>query len=385
MIEKNRIQSIDFLKGLVMVIMALDHVRDFFHRDAFIYDPFDIDQTSIPVFFTGWITHFCAPTFSLLAGISVYLMSLRKTPKELSAFLIKRGLWLVFLDVTFVTFAWFFDVHFGLLLLTVIWTLGVSMIVLAALIHLPRVFILIFSCVIIFGHNLLPFEGDLLIKIFHGFALIKISDNTTLFVAWSLLPWIGVMPLGYWLGYLFDPSFDSLKRKKILIATGVGGVLLFIFLRYINIYGDPMPWKAFDSTSKTIMSFLNTLKYPASLLFLLMTLGPTLILLAYSEKVKGRLAAFFITFGRVPFFYYFIHLYLIHFLVILFYGLSGFGWGKMISSDWLFKAETFKGFGYSLLIVYLVWIGVILLTYPLCVKFEKYKTENKQKWWLSYL
>ncbi len=385
---KYRIESLDLLKGMVMVVMALDHVRDYFHAPAFLYDPADPSQTTLPIFFTRWITHFCAPAFCFLAGISAFLVGIRKPKKELSAFLLKRGIWLVFIEMTIVNFGWYFDIYFRSPGLLVIWSLGISMIVLAALIHLPRTVILIFSCVLIFGHNLLDnvhFDGNYLWAILHEMTLFKYSGNYKLYVDYPVIPWIAVMSLGYCFGALYDKSYDANKRKKILNSIGFSAIVLFIILRGINLYGNPSKWIQFDEFSKTLISFLNPSKYPPSLLYLLMTLGPALIFLANAENLKGRLVIFFSTFGRVPFFYYILHLYLIHIIALVFAQLTGFGWQKMILDGWIGDVPLLKGYGFSLWVVYLVWVAVILLLYPLCKKFDRYKTNHKEKWWLSYL
>ena len=385
---KYRIQSIDLLKGLVMIIMALDHTRDYFHAPAFIYDPNDPMLTSIPIFFTRWITNFCAPAFCFLAGTSAFLVGIRKQKKELSAFLLKRGFWLIFIEMTIVNFAWYFDVHFNSPGLLVIWSLGISMIVLAGLIHLPRTFILIFSIVLIFGHNLLDnvhFEGSYLWAILHDMAVFKYSDTFRLYIDYPVIPWIAVMSLGYCFGALYEKTFDAKKRKKILNIIGFSAIALFIILRGINSYGNPAKWIQYDEFSQTLISFLNPSKYPPSLLYLLMTLGPTMLFLANAENLKGWLVKFFSTFGRVPFFYYIIHLYLIHILAMAAAQLTGWGWQKMILNDWIGYVPLLKGYGFSLWVVYLVWIAVILALYPFCKKFDKYKQAHKEKWWLSYL
>ncbi len=383
-----RIGSLDLLKGLVMVVMALDHTRDYFHAPSFFFDPADPSQTSIPIFFTRWITHFCAPAFCFLAGTSAFLVGIRKSKKELSAFLLKRGIWLVFIEMTIVNFAWYFDVHFNTAGLLVIWVLGISMIMLAGLVNLPRTFILIFSIVLIFGHNLFDnvhFEGSYLWAILHDVSVFKYSETFRLYAEYPAIPWIAVMSLGYCFGSLYNKSFDAKQRKKILNIVGFSAIALFIILRGINIYGNPTKWIPYDTFSQTLISFLNPAKYPPSLLYLLMTLGPSLIFLANAENLKGRLVRFFSTFGRVPFFYYIIHLYLIHILAMAAAQLTGFGWQKMILSDWIAYVTNLKGYGFSLWVVYLIWIAVILSLYPLCKKFDKYKTNHKEKWWLSYL
>ena len=387
-INKPRIESIDLLKGLVMVIMALDHVRDYFHYSAFFFDPGDPERSTLPIFFTRFITHFCAPVFSFLAGMSAWLVGKRKSRSELSAFLLKRGLWLVFIEMTIVNFAWYFDIYFRSPGLLVIWALGVGMIFLAILIHLPRKWLLILSLLIIFGHNLLDnlrFEGNMLWAILHEFAVFQLTDNVELTVVYPLIPWIAVMSLGFYFGKFYDAEVDKKYRRKLFNQIGIACLGLFIILRATNIYGDPIPFTNYPGFSGSIISFFNPTKYPPSLQYLLMTLGSSLIFLANTENLKGRIVSFFCTFGRVPFFYYILHLYLIHLLAIIFAELSGYGWQKMIFEDWISESPYLKGYGFSLWVVYLVWIGVILLLYPLCKRFDRYKQLHREKWWLSYL
>ncbi|MDH4089689.1 MAG: heparan-alpha-glucosaminide N-acetyltransferase domain-containing protein [Cyclobacteriaceae bacterium] len=383
-----RIESIDLLKGLVMVIMALDHTRDYFHSGAFLFDPTDPSATTLPIYFTRWITHYCAPAFSFLAGLSAFFVGKRKSIGELSGFLLKRGLWLVFIEMTVVNFAWYFDVQFRTPGFLVIWSLGISMLVLAALVYLPRKIILIFSCIMIFGHNLLDtvhFEGSIVWAMIHELTIFKLSESYQLYAYYPIIPWIAVMSLGYCFGPMYDQSFDSQKRKGILTTIGMAASILFVIVRGINVYGDPVKWTSYDTTVKTMMSFLNPAKYPPSLSYLLMTLGPSLLFLAYSENLKNGIAKFFSTFGRVPFFYYILHIYLIHGLAMVAAQLTGFGWHSMILNDWVTEIPSLKGFGFSLWFVYAVWAGVVVLLYPLCVKFDRYKSSHREKWWLSYL
>ena len=387
-LSRPRIESIDLLKGLVMVIMALDHTRDYFHSSAFLFDPTDPTQTSLILFFTRWITHFCAPAFSLLAGISAFMVGRRKTTDQLSGFLFKRGLWLILIDLTIVNFAWYFDIQFRSLNLFVISSLGISMIVLAGLIYLPRKFILLFSLILIFGHDLLDhihFPGNILWSVLHEFSPFKISDSLQINIGYPLIPWIAVMSLGYYFGSLYDTSYDPLKRKKLFNSIGIAAILAFIIVRWINIYGDPLGWKQYDTVTKSLISFLNPNKYPPSLLYLLMTLGVVFLILANSEKLSGRVVRFFSVFGRVPFFYYVIHLYVIHLTALVFAQLSGFGWQKLILPGWISEQPGLKGYGFDLWVVYLVWIALIASLYPLCKRFDNYKTNHKEKWWLSYL
>lgn len=388
-ITNNRVASNDLLKGLVMVIMALDHVRDFFHYSAYIFDPTDPTQSTLPLFLTRFITHFCAPTFSFLAGTSAYMSGKRKTKNQLSIYLLQRGVWLVFVELFIITFGWLFDFHFGLLNTQVIWTLGISMMFLAGLIHLPRKYILLFSLVIIGAHNLfdnIHYPGNIIWSILHEPNNFIINKYLQFSVAFPIIPWVAVMSLGYYFGAFYDKSYDITKRKKIFTLIGLVAISLFLVLRYTNLYGDLIPYKDYGSISKNIISFFNPSKYPPSLLYLLMTLGVAFLLLANIEKLNGKIVNFFSTFGRVPFFYYILHLYTIHLSAIVMYKLTGFGW-KNVLPAWGpdIVPSYMNGYGYSLWVVYAVWVGIILLVYPICLRFDKYKQAHKEKWWLGYL
>ena len=384
-ISKSRIESLDLLKGLVMVLMALDHTKDFFYKSPSLLNLTNPESVTVGGFITRWITHFCAPTFCFLAGVSAFMIGMRKSKTELSSFLLKRGLWLVFIQLTIVGFSWYFDIHFHNVELGTIWSLGISMIALAAIIHLPKNVILIFSLVIIFGHNLLDtvhFEGNILWSMLHEYKAYTVLSNYHINVVYPVIPWIAIMSLGYYFGNFYDKTYIPAKRKKLFNQIGITAVVGFFVLRFINVYGDLGTWKHYETTSQTVMSFMNVSKYPPSLLFVLITLGGALLFLANSEKLKGKVVDFFTVFGRVPFFYYIIHLYAIHILATILAEIEGYGWRIMIQ-------ETFdpdlKGFGYTLPIVCIVWVFIIALLYPLCKKFDTYKQAHKEKWWLSYL
>ena len=382
-----RIQSIDLLRGLVMIIMALDHVRDYFHWSAQLYDPLDFSHTSTPIFVTRWITHFCAPVFMFLAGTSAYLVGQRKTKKQLSFFLFTRGLWLMFLELTVVYFGWSFNIHFPISALITIWALGVSMVVLSALVYLPYKIILTVGIIIVAGHNLLD-NFHVAGNSFNAFIWDELHDPRALnfyghiiITGYPVLAWIGIITLGYCFGSLYRNGFDAIKRKKWLLLIGSGAVILFIILRTINIYGDPGEWSYQRSTVFTFLSFMNVTKYPPSLLYALITLGPAIIFLAFAEKPLNGFTKFVSVYGRVPMFYYLIHIYLIHFLAMLAAQLTGFGWKASIADIF----PEVKGYGFNLWVVYLIWTGVVLALYPLCKWYDKYKAGNKEKWWLSYL
>ena len=386
-----RITSIDLLRGIVMIIMALDHTRDYFHADAFFFEPTDLTQTNPALFLTRWITHFCAPAFVFLSGTSAYFMSQRKTKKELSVFLLTRGLWLIFLELTIINFGWFFDLQFSNLDFYVFWALGGSMIALAGLIYLPIPVIAAIGILIIFTHNLLDpisVPGNNVMAftwgLLHDPGEFKFLGRTS-FTGYPIIPWIALMALGYCCGTFYKKSVDVLQRKKILTGLGLFAVMLFILLRFINVYGDAVPWSVQTSQVFTIMSFLNLTKYPPSLLFILMTMGPLLLLLAMTEKPLNRFTNFISVYGRVPLFYYILHLYLIHLLGMLAAEFTGYDWRDMVLTVWVPNFPGLDGYGFSLGIVYLIWLAIIVSLYPLCKWYDKYKKEHKEKWWLSYL
>lgn len=371
-----------------MVIMALDHTRDYFHAGSYLFNPADPERSTLAIFFTRFVTHFCAPAFSFLAGVSAYLYGRKKTANELSQFLLKRGLWLVFIELTLVNFAWFFDPEFHSPTLQVIWALGISMLCLAAISRLQKVWILVFSVLLIAGHNLLDFYNSSSLAVWtfiHSPNAVAISKHTYVFVAYPLVPWIAVMSLGFYFGNFYDIKWQPAQRKKIFNIIGISAILLFVLLRFTAFYGDPHPFYFLNNYKADIIHFLNPQKYPPSLLYLLMTLGFSFLFLANTEKLKGKLVAFFSTFGRVPFFYYILHIYFIHLAAMLMAQLTGYGWRSMVLYTWVSQAPALQGFGVSLVKVYLIWIAIILALYPFCKMFDRYKQNHKAQWFLSYL
>jgi len=388
--KTTRIESIDLLRGIVIVIMALDHVRNYFHADKFVFDATDLTQTNPAIFFTRWITHFCAPAFVFLAGISASMISQRKTKRELSRFLFTRGLWLVFVELTIVNFGWFFNLTFSFQVLGVIWALGISMIALSILVYLPQKIILAIGLIILLGHNMLDnihVAGTSL----KAFVWAVIHDSKrfefgypNVNAQYPVLAWIGIMTLGYATGTLYKKGVIQVARKKYLMMLGLSAILLFIIIRALNIYGDPSKWSIQGTTVFSILSFLNTTKYPPSLLYSLMTLGPCLVFLSIMEKPLGSWAQPFLHFGRVPMFFYILHIYLIHLMATIALVLTGGDWHDAIIIDG-FRSFHPPGFGFSLGVVYLVWITAILILYPFCKWYDGYKMSHKDKWWLSYL
>ena len=294
----------------------------------------------------------------------------------------------MFVELVIMDFGWCFDIHFTSVMFQVIWSLSISMIVLAGLIHLPRQVIIIFSCLLIFGHNLLDnihFNGSVLWTFLHERQPFLTTPDHIFRVGYPMIPWVGVMSLGYCFGPMYNKNYDAAKRKRLLNIIGLAAIVMFLIIRGTNVSGNILPWKDYGNLQQTIFSFFNLSKYPPSLCFLLITLGGAFLFLANAENWRGRMVAFFCVFGRVPFFFYVIHIYLIHFLALITAELTGFGWQKMILPALPFRVEALKGFGFNLGVVYLVWVLVILMLYPLCKKFDVYKQAHKEMWWLSYL
>jgi len=374
-----RVPAIDTLRGLVMVLMALDHVRDFFTSARF--DPLDLSQTTVPLFLTRWVTHLCAPTFVVLAGVSAYLMSQRCTRAELSRFLFTRGLWLVVLEVTLMSLVWTFNFRYDHgLFLQVIWAIGVSMMVLAALVHLPLRAIAIFSVVMICGHNLLDgVEPQSFGRWAPLWSLLHVSGPIPhAFVAYPLIPWIAVMSLGYCMGSLF--ALERQQRVQRFIWLGAAALVVFVILRAPNVYGDPSSWTLQSTTLRTLLDFVNVRKYPPSLHYLLITLGVGFLLLALFDSARSKVSEVLQTFGRVPLFFYVLHIALAHLAA----GIVGYATGfdaALLTADFMLVPQQW---GFSLPVVYLAWVLVVATLYPACRWFAAVK-RRRSDWWLSYL
>ncbi|WP_018612122.1 DUF1624 domain-containing protein [Segetibacter koreensis] len=383
-IPKKRILSVDVLRGLVMIVMALDHVRDFFHISAQTADPLDLGTTTPILFFTRWITHFCAPTFVFLSGVSAYLSAENKTLQTVSSFLMKRGLWLVIVDLVLISFALTFNPSYNLVMLTVFWAIGCSMIFLGLILKITPKLVLPLGLLIFISHDLvsaanIPAGGtaEFALKVlFTGIYVIPVTPSHFIGFFYAIVPWSGVMFLGYGLG-------NHIRNRKTLFILGISLLLLFFLLRFINQYGEPKPWQLQGNFLNTILSFVNTTKYPPSLQFLSMTLGVALLLLACIPNSSSRFNKIISVYGRVPFFYFVMHLFLAHLLLVGAFFITGHTTQEIrdTASPILFRP---RDFGFSLPIVYLVWISVVLVLYYPCKWFYKYKV-NSKKWWLRYL
>ena len=388
-----RIASVDFLRGLVMVIMALDHVRDVFSNATF--DPTDLAHTTPALFLTRWITHFCAPVFVLLAGTGAYLATRNgRTTKQLSGFLATRGLWLIFLEIAVVSpLGWSFNFGFGFTRLQVIWVIGAAMVILAGLVRVaPRRVIGGIGVAIILGHNL--FDGPHAAwfgglapawRMLHDLTPISIGDHRTILSIYPIVPWFGIMAAGYGFGDFIAGA--AYRSRRLLIGGGLALIAAFVMLRFSNLYGDPHPWAVQSMSLMTVLSFLNVNKYPPSLLYTLMTLGPALVLLGVVARAPAKLTAPLATLGRVPLFYYLLHLPLIHLLAVLF-SLARFGGALWLMQDMMVAKHSAHplpaDYGYGLEVVYAVWTGVVVALYPLCRWYAGVKARGTHPL-LSYL
>jgi uncharacterized membrane protein len=403
LVTKPRLNSVDLLRGIIMVIMALDHTRDFLTYLRFV--PEDITQTNGALFFTRWITHFCAPNFFFLAGTGAFLSFSRgKSIAELSNFLWKRGLWLVVLEATIIGVGWTFIPGAGLFFGGVIWCLGVSMIVLAALVRLPMRWIAVFALGSIALHNTLDRvtpqmfgKAGWIWQLLHQPGFIPIHGPAQFFAMYVLIPWTGVMAAGFVFGSVLKKPVE--ERRRMLWAIGGTVTLLFIVLRLTNVYGNPPigtvmlpaaagPFIVQSTVEKTVIAFLNVTKYPPSLQFLCMTLGPAIMALAWFDRfdfksVLGRIGERFVVFGRVPLFYYVLHIFAIHIFAVL----AALVYHQPVK--WLLWGGFFlnpipEGYGHGLLFIWVSWIAICVGLYFPCKWFAAVKQRRKD-WWLSYM
>ncbi len=379
----SRISSIDLLRGLVMVLMALDHSR------AFVFfgegsDPTNLETTTPLLYFTRIITHLCAPVFVALAGSSAYLYGQGKPKAQLSRFLFTRGLWLIFAEATILSFAWTFDLTHSYIYFGVMWAIGFAMVVMAGLIYLPLWSLVGLGLLFVAGHNAL--DG-------YAFAETNFAERlgrfllrphtldfgfTRLRLSYTPLPWLGCMLLGYGLGALYTLDVDRARRRLWLLGLGISALLVFFLLRPLNLYGDPRPWAAQGDVVTTLMAFFDVSKYPPSLLFFSLTLGIAGLLLIWAERWRGAFTRVLLVFGRVPFFFYVLHLYLLHIIkLLMLHFREKWGPGELLAND--------QAAGFPLYAVYIVWVLALLLLYPPSRWYMRYKARNRDKWWLSYL
>jgi uncharacterized membrane protein len=376
-----RLDTIDSLRGLVIILMVLDHVRDFLHAPAFVFSPTDLTQTTPLLFMTRWVTHLCAPTFVFLSGVSIFMQGCNgKGPAELSKFLLTRGLWLILLEFTVIGFG--FNLGPPLAFMQVIWAIGASMVLMAAVVHLPANAVLALGAFIAIFHPmysaaLKPAEAS-------AWWFMTMQPGPAIFmrgfVPYPFIPWFGIMCLGYGLGFMFRQPGE--QRRRSVLALALSFLAAFVVLRGINGYGDPSQWAVQSSFIMTLLSFINVSKYPPSLMYVLVTLGTSMLLLLALEKLTGPLQRLLLAFGRTPLFTYLLHIYVAHGLAILVGVLGGIPVSYYL--DFLLKFQSGGGQGFGLIVVYGAWLAVVLVLYPLALWFARVKRERRD-WWLSYI
>ena len=380
--ENSRIDAIDIVRGFVMIIMALDHTRDFFHINALTQNPTDLAITTPQLFFTRWITHLCAPTFIFLSGVSAYLSYKRKNDlKTARLFLLKRGIWLLLLECTLINFGVWFDIHFKILLFAVIGAIGVGFIILSALMGLKTRIIGMIGVSIILLHNLIPSAslGAVLGSLFSPKAF-PIGDSLFI-IGYPVIPWTAIMLAGYGAGNYFTKH--RTMRNRFFLQTGLFLLLFSATLRLLNIYGDPILWRPSDNMLNSMLSFINVSKYPPSLLFISLMLAFMFILLAVVERLGQRIRAVLIVYGKVPLFYFIIHWYILHPLLLIVLLIQGFSIDQFEFGSNFGRPKATSGL--TLGEVYLVWISVVVLLYPICRWYGQYKSSHPGKKWLHYL
>lgn len=387
--DMKRILSIDFVRGLVMIIMALDHVRDLIHIHSVIQSPTDLSTTTPVLFFTRWITYLCAPIFVFLAGTSAYLSSsMNADIKSYRRFLFQRGVWLILLEFIVVNFGLYFDLGYHTILFEVIASTGLGFIMLGFILKLPAKTIGIIGVAILFSHNLaalIPLSDTSIIKqvLMPFFAPGAFSiGSRTVIMGYPPIPWLGIMLLGFGAGKIFQ--WGIIQRKRLWLNLGLASILLFLIIRFINIYGDSAPWSVQKNPALTILSFLNVSKYPPSLVFCLVTLGIMFLIFAYADGIKNKFIELVSVYGRVPLFYFLIHFYFIHIILIVIILVQGFDWSSLDFTSGQFGRPKGVESGLSLIGVYLVWIAVVIILYLPCYWYGKFKRVHTN-WWLKYL
>ncbi len=385
-----RINSIDIVRGIVMVIMALDHVRDMMHVSSITQSPTNLETTTPILFFTRWITYLCAPTFVFLAGTSAYITLRKMNSISLSrSFLLRRGLYLILLELIVVNFALFFDPGFHTILFEVIAAIGFGFIILGLSLRASVKTIGITGLVIIFCHNLVSFiplaENSIaktIVTLFFSPGAFPVFSNKVFIMGYPPIPWSGIMLVGFASGKLFE--FADEKRRSLFTKIGLSALLLFIVIRYINIYGDSVQWSSRESYLFTFLSFMNVTKYPPSLQFCLITLGIMFLMLTLAEGTNNKLSKIASVYGKVPLFYFLAHFFIIHFIMLAIMFWQGFNWSQLDFASGTFGRPKGVLSGVELWVIYLIWVGVVIILYQPCDWFGKYKTEHKQ-WWLKYV
>lgn len=384
-----RLHTIDVVRGIVMIIMALDHVRDLMHVTGLTQDPTDLSTTTTALFFTRWITHLCAPSFVFLSGTSAYLtFKNQNNLAQTKNFLLTRGLWLMLLEVTVINFAFWFDIHFRTIMLQVIFAIGLGFVTLSFLLKIPSKIIGIIGVSIVILHGLtflVPIPKDVGLAVGWSFLfrsnVFTLTPNFTLATLYPFIPWLGILLSGFAFGRVFEQP--AMVRRKNLWQSAFITLGLFVVIRLINFYGDPVPWAVQKTHLFTFLSFINVFKYPPSLLYTLLMLGIMFVLLAVADTKPTWFSNLLATYGKVPMFYYLLHWYLIHTLMFGMVFLQGFSWKDIPIGTFSFGRPPNSGV--ELGVVYMVWAGVVVALYPICRWYAQYKATHKEIKWLSYL
>jgi uncharacterized membrane protein len=385
-----RIASIDIVRGIVMVIMALDHVRDLMHVDSVAQSPTNLETTTPALFFTRWITYLCAPAFVFLAGTSAFISFTNKQDLAKSRnFLLKRGVYLVLLEFIVVNFVIFFDAGYHIIIFEVIAAIGVGFIVLGLLLKASAKTIGSIGLLIIFLHGLVPLipladnsTGKTILQFLFSQTAAPVLSGRVFVMAYPPVPWLGLMLVGFAAGKFFQ--WPVQKRQALFVKLGILSLVVFVLLRFINVYGDTAPWSAQKDAVFSFLSFMNVTKYPPSLQFCLVTIGILFLMLAAAERSKNKLTEFVSVYGRVPLFYFLVHFFVIHLLLLVLLFAQGFSWQQMQFASGSFGRPAGVTSGLPLSVVYLVWMGVVLLLYKPCLWYGRHKSTHRH-WWLRYL
>ncbi|GAB3704779.1 DUF1624 domain-containing protein [Spirosoma flavus] len=383
-----RNNSIDIMRGLVMIIMPLDHVRDLLHITSLTQSPTDLTTTTPALFFTRWITHLCAPTFVFLSGTSAFLSMNAKNDLAASRrFLLSRGIWLVLVEFSVVNFGIWFDPDFDVLIFEVIAAIGIGFLILSTLLKLPPRTVGLVGLMIVVLHalaGLIPAPQNVLLKALMALfspTAFPYAGSKLFLIAYPPVPWLGIMLIGYGAGYFFESTENG--QQRIFLKIGVLSLGFFVALRVMNLYGDPVPWSSQKNLLYTFLSFINVTKYPPSLQFCLLFLGIMFLILSRLQSLKSGLTDWVSVYGKTPLFYFLVHWYLIHPLVFVMVFLQGFKSSDLVFGSNFGRPKT--GSGVELWVIYLIWALIVLAMHPLCRWYGSYKKRHKEQTWLRYI
>lgn len=390
LIKGPRISSIDFMRGLVIVIMAIDHIRDLLHTTSLTNDPLDLATSSPALFMTRWITHLCAPIFVFLGGVSAYLTFINQNNLSKTRFFLRsRGIVLMILEVTVVGFGVWFDIYFRTFLFQVIFAIGAGFFILSFLLKIPAKILGFIGLAIVILHNLTPLVNvdkesalGFIWSLLFDRGFFKFGEGRGLMIGYAIIPWLGILFCGYGFGLVF--TYETQKRSRILLLTGLSALFTFVVLRYFNLYGDRKPWSFQNTSLNTFFSFIDLTKYPPSLLYACATLSIMFFILYLAENKDNLFIRFFLVYGRLPMFFYILHWYIIHISMFVMIRIQGVEWEQMPFGLMQFGRPE-SGVGLPLPYIYIYWISLIGFMYPLCRWYGNYKAKNRDIAWLEYL